>query len=124
MTLEQSVELVLSALKEAGGGEIFIPKIPSMKITDLAKLIAPECEIEYIGIRPGEKLHESMISEDESRQSIELEDRYAILPAHSWWNMENLEHGKKLPDGFSYSSDTNDHWLNEEEMLDMIENGS
>ncbi|GIK55384.1 MAG: UDP-N-acetylglucosamine 4,6-dehydratase (inverting) [Chloroflexi bacterium] len=111
ITLEQGVRFVISSIEMMHGGEVFIPKIPSMNIMDLARLMAPECEIEMIGIRPGEKLHESMISVDEARQSVELADRFVIQPAHPWWAQENWEEGKLLPEGFSYSSDTNSEWL-------------
>src|SRR5690606_31741715 len=99
---------------------IFIPKLPSMNIMDLAHEIAPECEIDYVGIRPGEKLHESMISIDEARQSVDLGDRYAILPAHPWWSEQHWPNGTPLADGFSYSSDTNDRWLKNAELREMI----
>jgi UDP-N-acetylglucosamine 4,6-dehydratase len=121
ITLDQGVRFVLSCIETMYGGELFIPKIPSMKITDLAKTMAPECEVDFIGIRPGEKLHESMISADEARQAIELEDRFVILPAHSWWPQGNWSQGKAVPDGFSYSSDSNDQWLSEEGLQRMID---
>lgn len=121
ITLEQGVRFVISCIEGMHGGEVFIPKLPSMKITDLARLIAPSAEIEHVGIRPGEKLHEAMISEDESRQTVELSDRYVIQPAHAWWKREYWAEGKTLPDGFEYTSDKNDHWLTEDEMREMIE---
>ncbi len=124
ITLEQGVQFVISCIETMHGGEVFVPKLPSMNITDLARLVAPECEIEFIGIRPGEKLHESMISVDEARQAVELEDRYILMPAHPWWQQHLWEHGTSLPDGFAYTSDTNDHWLTEAEMQEMIDNGS
>lgn len=121
ITLEQGVRFVISCIERMQGGEVFIPKLPSMNVLDLAKVVAPECEIETIGIRPGEKLHESMISVDEARQALELDDRYVIQPAHSWWFNGNYSEGKPLPDGFSYSSDTNTRWLNEDEMQQMVD---
>jgi len=120
ITLEQGVRFVISCIEQMHGGEVFIPKLPSMRITNLAKLIAPDAEIENIGVRPGEKLHEAMISIDEARQTVEMEDRYVITPAHGWWNRDNWRDGKPLPDGFEYTSDKNDWWLTEEEMLTMI----
>lgn len=120
ITLEQGVRFVLSSIEVMHGGEVFIPKIPSMNIMDLARIMAPECEVEFIGIRPGEKLHESMISVDEARQAVELPDRYVIQPAHPWWAQENWDEGKKLAEGFSYSSDTNDEWLTPEALQRMI----
>lgn len=121
ITLDQGVRFVISCIERMHGGELFIPKIPSMNMMDLAKTIAPECEIDFIGIRPGEKLHESMISVDEARQAVELEDRYIILPAHPWWEQDNWEEGKPVPDGFSYSSDINDVWLTEDSLQRMID---
>lgn len=123
ITLEQGVRFVLSCIELMYGGEVFIPKIPSMNIMDLAQVLAPECEISIIGIRSGEKLHEAMISEDESRQAVELEDRFVIQPAHSWWSTENWPEGKSLPDGFTYSSDNNTAWLTHEELQEMIDDG-
>jgi UDP-N-acetylglucosamine 4,6-dehydratase len=101
------------------GGEIFVPKIPSMRISDLARAIAPECGTEIVGIRPGEKLHEVMISEDDARLTVEHDDYYAILPAiHPWdTNAYVAENGgKPCPDGFRYSSDKNTQWLSVEEL--------
>ena len=121
ITLEQGVRFVISSIEKMHGGEVYIPKIPSMNIMDLARMIAPECEIKMIGIRPGEKLHESMISVDEARQSVELADRYVIQPAHSWWVETNLQDSKALPEGFSYSSNTNDEWLTPEALQRMID---
>lgn len=121
ITLDQGVHFVISSIEQMHGGEVFIPKLPSMKIIDLAKVMAPECEIDHIGIRPGEKLHESMISEDEARQTIELGDRYIIQPAHSWWANQDHVTGDPLPEGFSYSSNTNSRWLTEAEMQTMID---
>lgn len=121
ITLEQGVRFVISCIEQMHGGEIFVPKLPSMNIMGLARAIAPEASIDIIGIRPGEKLHESMISSDEARQAVELEDRYVILPAHPWWDTNHWTQGDSLPDGFEYSSNTNEHWLTEAEILQMIE---
>ncbi len=97
ITLDQAVGLVVSALQYSQGGEIFIPKIPSMKVIDLAKAIAPECDIEEIGIRPGEKLHESLITEEEGRNTIAYKDMYVILPNYSWWEQGiNYNGGHRL----------------------------
>lgn len=120
ITLEQGVRFVISCIEKMHGGEVFIPKLPSMKMMDLARALAPDCEIDCIGIRPGEKLHESLISEDEARQAVDVADRYAILPAHPWWSVENWLHGKKLPEGFSYISHTNEQWLTPADLLEMI----
>lgn len=110
LTLEQGVKFVIDSIERMVGGEIFIPKIPSMNIMDLAKAIAPDCDIDTIGIRPGEKLHEALISIDEARTARDLGDAYAVLPAHPWWSDECVR-GDVLPEGFSYTSDNNDQWL-------------
>lgn len=120
ITLEQGVKFVIKCIDLMQGGEIFVPKIPSMKITDLAKLIAPDAEIKVTGIRPGEKVHEVLVSEDEARQACELDDMFVIQPAHPWWHTENWSLAKPLPDGFRFASDTNTHWLTPDEMRSMI----
>jgi UDP-N-acetylglucosamine 4,6-dehydratase len=102
------------------GGEVFVPKIPSMRVVDLAQAVAPGCEVEYVGIRPGEKLHEVLISRDESRYTLELEDMYMIQPVHPWWKAPQYGEGKPLPDGFKYSSDKNKRWLSVEDLRGMI----
>lgn len=120
ITLEHGVQFVLDNLERMQGGEIFVPKIPSMNIMDLAKAIAPECEIEIVGIRPGEKLHEAMIMEDDARHTLEFDSYYAILPELSWWSVED-KGGKKLAEDFSYISNTNTHWLTVEELRELVE---
>jgi UDP-N-acetylglucosamine 4,6-dehydratase len=102
------------------GGEVFVPKIPSMRIVDLAKLIAPEAEIKITGIRPGEKLHEVLVSEDEARHARELDDMFIVQPAHPWWRSENWVGAKSLADNFRYASDTNSQWLTVGEMQNLI----
>jgi UDP-N-acetylglucosamine 4,6-dehydratase len=121
ITLEQAVDLVLYAFEHMAGGEIFIPKIPSMKVTDLADAMAADLPVEFIGIRPGEKLHESLLTLDESRHSIDAGDVYVVLPEHPWWeaNPKWLA-GQPLPDGFTYSSDTNSHWLTPHELRALL----
>jgi len=121
ITLEDAVKLVLKALDEMQGGEIFVPKIPSMKVTDLAEAIAPECKQEIVGIRPGEKLHEVMIPRAASRHTIEFEDHYIIEPDYDWWEKENHPKGKKLEKEFEYNSGNNNQWLSVEEMRKLIE---
>jgi UDP-N-acetylglucosamine 4,6-dehydratase/5-epimerase len=111
ITLSQGVDFVVSNLEKMHGGEIFIPKIPSMNIMDLAKAVAPGCKIEIIGIRPGEKLHEVLISEDEVRNTIELENRYIIEPDNPMWNYSRWSKGKKVATDFKYSSGSNSEWL-------------
>jgi UDP-N-acetylglucosamine 4,6-dehydratase len=120
LTLEQGVKFVIRCLEQMHGGEIFVPKIPSMRLLDLAETVAPGCEVEYIGIRPGEKLHEVLVSEDESRQTVEAEDMYVIQPSHPWWKSENWMSGKRLPEGFRYSSDTNERWLTRRELEELV----
>lgn len=121
ITLPQAVELVIHALAHMQGGEIFIPKIPSMRIIDLAKAIAPECRHETIGIRAGEKLHELLITADEARHTVDAGDVYVVLPEHSWWDAGGPHaEGKPLDDGWSYASDTNTSWLDAEELNGLL----
>jgi UDP-N-acetylglucosamine 4,6-dehydratase len=124
LTLEHGVKFVIHCIEQMHGGEIFVPKIPSMRLTDMAETIAPGCEIECIGIRPGEKLHEVLVSEDEARNTVELDDMYVIQPAHSWWSAQNWKGARALADGFRYSSDSNDCWLGAEELRALIETES
>ncbi len=119
ITLEQGVQFVLDNLGRMYGGEIFVPKIPSMKVIDLAQAIAPECEIEIIGIRPGEKLHEAMIMEDDARHTVEFDTYYIIQPEFPFWSPKFAEGGKELLDGFSYTSDVNDEWLTVEQLREL-----
>jgi UDP-N-acetylglucosamine 4,6-dehydratase len=119
ITLEQGVQFVLNSLETMQGGEIFIPKIPSMKLTDLAEAIAPGCQREVIGIRPGEKLHEALISEDESRHTVEKENAFVIQPENPLWTTAHTELSN-LQEGFSYTSDKNSHWLTVEELKQMF----
>jgi UDP-N-acetylglucosamine 4,6-dehydratase len=120
LTLEHGVRFVITCLEQMHGGEIFVPKIPSMRLVDLAETVAPGCQVEHIGIRPGEKLHEVLVSEDESRQTLETEDMYVIQPAHPWWKSENWVSAKPLPEGFRYSSDTNERWLTRRELEELV----
>ncbi len=123
ITLDQGVQFVLDNLERMYGGEIFVPKIPSMKVTDLAKAIGPECEIEVIGIRPGEKLHEAMIMEDDARHTLEFDDYYVIQPELAWFAKEQLNGGEALPDGFAYTSDNNTEWLTIEQLEELVNEG-
>jgi UDP-N-acetylglucosamine 4,6-dehydratase/5-epimerase len=120
ITLDRGVKFVIRCLEEMHGGEIFVPKIPSMRMIDLAETIAPGCEIEVIGIRPGEKLHEVLVSEDEARNTVEVECMYVIQPAHPWWSRENWVNGRVLPEGFRYASDTNSSWLTNDQLQELI----
>jgi UDP-N-acetylglucosamine 4,6-dehydratase len=122
ITLDQAVQLVMNAIDHMQGGEIFLPKIPSMKIMDLTKAIASECEIDIIGIRPGEKIHEVLITEEEGRHAIDYDGMFVVLPTYSWWNQHNYKTGTKLPEGFIYASNTNDEWLSVEDLKGIIEN--
>jgi len=120
ISLEQGVEFIIGCIEKMEGGEIFIPKIPSMSLVDLARVVAPECEMQMVGIRPGEKIHEVLISEDEARHSVELDDSYVILPLHPWWESGKWKDAKKLPDGFRYASDSNPVWLSEDDLKALI----
>jgi UDP-N-acetylglucosamine 4,6-dehydratase len=120
LTLDHGVRFVISCLEQMHGGEIFVPRIPSMRLLDLAETIAPGCEVEYIGIRPGEKLHEVLVSDDESRNTLETEEMFVIQPAHPWWKSENWVHARRLPEGFRYSSDTNERWLTPRELEELV----
>ena len=122
ITLREGVDFVLSCLEMMRGGEIFVPKIPSMKITDLARAMAPDLKHRIVGIRPGEKLHEMMITEDDARSTVELGDRYVIEPAFAWWDRATFEGpaAKRVADDFRYSSDTNPEWLKADQLRSML----
>ena len=120
ITLDHGVKFVIRCIEEMHGGEIFVPKIPSMRMADLAETIAPGCEIEVIGIRPGEKLHEVLVSEDEARNTVEVEGMYVIRPSHPWWSGENWVSGRALPEGFRYTSDTNSSWLTNDQLQELV----
>ena len=119
ITLDQAVKFVDEAFSEMNGGELFVPRIPSMKITDLVAAIAPNSKIKEIGIRPGEKLHEEMISPDDSRRAVMQKTKFILSPTSSEWAYVEPK-GEKLPEGFSYRSDTNDQWLTQSEIKDFI----
>ena len=125
ITLNQGVDFVLSSLSLMRGGEIFVPKIPSMKMTDLAEAMAPGLPIRVIGIRPGEKLHEMMISMDDARHVVDLGDRYAIEPAFVEFSRKSFagDH-PTAEDGFSYASNTNDEWLSHDGLLTLLRDGA
>lgn len=111
ITLDEGVKFVINCIEKMRGGEVFVPKIPSMSIIDLTKAIAPDCQIEKIGIRPGEKIHEVLISNDEARHTVELKNMYIIQPLHPWWKVGNWEGASTLPEDFKYTSDNNDKIL-------------
>ena len=120
ITLTEGVDFVLSSLSQMRGGEIFVPKIPSMKVVDLASALAPDLPTRVVGIRPGEKLHEMMISSDDARSTVDLGDRYAIEPHFVEYAREPFE-GGRLDEGFSYASDTNDEWLSGPALLGLFD---
>lgn len=121
ITLPQAVELVMFAIEHAVGGEIFIPKIPSMRVVDLAEAMAPGIPTEIVGIRPGEKLHELLLTSDEARHAIDAGDVYVILPEQPWWtDHPRWLEGKPLDDGFVYSSETNASWLDGVQLTEML----
>ncbi len=115
LSLEQGVHFVITCIEQMEGGEVFVPKIPSTKVIDLARAIAPNAQIEIIGIRPGEKLHEDLLSSDEARHTIELEHMYVVQPAEAtWFGYSWKDSGKPVAEGFSYTSDSNTEWLDVE----------
>jgi UDP-N-acetylglucosamine 4,6-dehydratase len=120
ITLDHSVKFVIRCLDNMHGGEIFVPKIASMKLLDLAESIAAGCEIEIIGIRAGEKLHEALISEDEARNTVQVDGMYIIQPSHPWWKAGTWGNARALPDGFRYASDTNATRLTHEQLQEWI----
>ncbi|MCW2819894.1 MAG: hypothetical protein JWR42_2681 [Marmoricola sp.] len=110
ITLAQAVEFVVDSFDTMQGGELYVPRIPSMRITDLARVIAPDAELVDIGLRPGEKLHEEMVSPEEGRRALRLGDRYVLEPDRASWGYRAPQGGTPVPDGFVYRSDTNDEW--------------
>ena len=123
ITLEQGVELVWHAFDDMVGGEIYVKKIPSMKVTDIARAVAPDAQHEIIGIRPGEKLHEQMISPEDSYHTYEYPDHYKILPAIHEWSSDSarIKDGRKVPEGFTYASDSNTDWMQIEALQQWVE---
>jgi UDP-N-acetylglucosamine 4,6-dehydratase/5-epimerase len=121
ITLDGGVRFVLESIERMSGGEIFVPKIPSMNIMDVAAAVAPGCRTEIVGVRPGEKLHEVMVAEDDARNTIEYDDYFAICPSSAAWDHDVLGNGgRPCPDGFRYSSDTNTEWLSVEDLRRML----
>ncbi len=121
LTLEQGVRFVIRRIEQMRGGEVFVPKIPSMNLVDLAKAIAPGAQLEFVGIRPGEKLHEVLISEDEARGTVELEDMFVVQPSGAlWFGHSWQEQGRSLPDGFVYASNNNPQWLTVDQIKEMV----
>jgi UDP-N-acetylglucosamine 4,6-dehydratase len=122
ITLEQGASLVLNALLQMRGGEIWVPRIPSMRIVDVIRVIAPKSKVKVIGIRPGEKLHEVMIPLDDGRTTLEFTDHFIIKPIFPWWdkNWHAEKNGSPPPEGFYYGSDNNTEWLTDEQLVTMI----
>jgi FlaA1/EpsC-like NDP-sugar epimerase len=123
ISLEQGVELVWHAFDDMEGGEIYVKKIPSMKVAELATVVAPEARQEVVGIRPGEKLHEQMIGVEDSFYTYEYPEHFKILPAINGWDTctERIKNGKRVPEGFSYTSDNNAEWMRPVELRDWID---
>lgn len=121
ISIESAVKFVMDSLEMMTGGELYVPKIPSMKIVDLANAVAPDAILQEIGMRPGEKLHEEMISADDSRRTIILDNRYVVTPVVAEWGY-NPPSGIKMPDGLAYRSDSNDLWLSESDIKNFIKN--
>jgi UDP-N-acetylglucosamine 4,6-dehydratase len=119
ITLPQAVEFVIDSFELMRGGELYVPRIPSMRITDLVEAVAPGSPTHEIGIRPGEKLHEEMISEDDSRRTLRIGERYVVLPTIAEWGFIKPE-GVPVPDGFAYRSDSNDQWLDAQAIRDLM----
>ncbi len=123
MALRRAVDFVLKNLERMHGGEVFVPKIPSYRLIDVAKAIAPEAKFDFIGIRPGEKLHEMMIPEDEARQTLEFDDYFIIQPNFEWCITEDFlkqNGGTFCADNFSYRSDTNEEWLSIDDIKQLV----
>jgi UDP-N-acetylglucosamine 4,6-dehydratase/5-epimerase len=123
ITLDRGVDVVIRGLEEMVGGELIVPKIPSVRVTDIARVVGPDCEHRVIGIRPGEKLHEVMVTEDDARVTVEFNDRFVITPTHSFWNpREYIANGSgaPCPDGFRYCSESNDVWLSDDEIEALV----
>lgn len=119
ISIDQAVKFVLDSLEMMTGGELYVPRIPSMRITDLAMAVAPSAKLEEIGMRPGEKLHEEMISADDSRRTIILQNRYVVTPVVAEWGYETPA-GESMPEGKAYQSDTNDLWMNQEQIRSFL----
>jgi UDP-N-acetylglucosamine 4,6-dehydratase/5-epimerase len=121
ITLPQAVKFVVDSFDVMQGGELFVPRIPSMKILDLVEAVAPNSATHEMGVRPGEKLHEEMIASDDSRRTLRFPDRYVVQPVVASWGYEAPEGGQEVEDGFNYRSDNNDLWLSVEDMRKLLE---
>jgi UDP-N-acetylglucosamine 4,6-dehydratase len=124
LSIDQGVRFTIRCIEQMEGGEVFVPKIPSMRVVDVAQAIAPNAEVEIIGIRPGEKLHEVLVSEDEARHTLELEDMYVVEPPGAlWFGHSWREVGQPLSEGYQYASDSNQEWMTVEEIRAISEPG-
>ena len=121
ITLDQGARYVIHSIRDMHGGEVFVPKLPSMNILDLVQAIAPNCKVKEIGIRPGEKLHEALISEDEARHTLDLGNQFIVQPLHPWWAHGNWKEGVPLPEGFRYTSDQNPDRFSIEQLKNIAE---
>jgi UDP-N-acetylglucosamine 4,6-dehydratase len=120
ITLQQAVEFVVTSFDRMNGGELYVPRIPSMRLVDLARVIGPDSPMKEVGMRPGEKLHEEMISEEDARRTMLLDDRYVVMPHIAGWGYEPPTDGTLVPDGFAYRSDTNDLWLSDDDLRAFV----
>jgi UDP-N-acetylglucosamine 4,6-dehydratase len=120
ITLPQAVEFVMTCFNDMAGGELYVPRIPSMKVTDLAKAINSDSELVEVGIRPGEKLHEEMISREDSRRTLKLHDRYIVMPTLAEWGWVPPL-GESVPEDFAYTSDSNDYWLSVQDIRELLQ---
>jgi len=120
ITLEQGVRFVIDSINRMKGGEVFIPKFPSMRVMDLAEVIAPEATRKFIGIRPGEKIHEVLLTEEESRNTKDFGDYFVVEPPFHFWNKDNIKEGQPLPEEFRYTSDNNSKWLSKKELEKIV----
>jgi UDP-N-acetylglucosamine 4,6-dehydratase len=121
ITLPQAVEFVVNSFDQMHGGELYVPRIPSMRLVDLARVIAPNSPMKEVGVRPGEKLHEEMIAADDSRRTLRFPDRYVVQPVVASWGYRTPAGGERVQDGFNYRSDNNDLWLEVDEMRALVE---
>jgi UDP-N-acetylglucosamine 4,6-dehydratase len=121
ISIEQAVQFVMDSLEIMSGGELYVPRIPSMRIVDLAAAVAPNAKLDEVGMRPGEKLHEEMISADDSRRAIILDNRFVVTPVVSEWGY-NPPKGARMPEGQAYRSDSNDLWMSESDIKNFAKN--
>jgi UDP-N-acetylglucosamine 4,6-dehydratase len=121
LTLDEGVDFVVRAVERMQGGEIFVPKIPSMRVIDLARAIAPDASLKVVGVRPGEKLHEVLLSSDESRHSVDVDGMYVVQPVYAGWSYTTPAGAKALPADFAFTSDANTAWCSAEELKRMVQ---